>query len=374
MGAQAKRLWSIELIRAFAAILVLAQHVKYVATTKLDIAYLPGTAGFVVPGVDLFFVLSGAMMVKTVERTFGNPGNIPAFAAGRASRLLPILWLFISLKVIAILLFPNLSYEGRLDPIVVAASYLLLPLPWPSVYPIIGVAWTLSHELLFYTFLVVGIARGSRAFWVGMSVWSVVAIVCNYCLPGLPLGNSHYLLRFILNERNIEFLLGGLVFKTTQAFVSRRRLDSRLAASMLILVGLIWFSVAAAIEQQVGSGNVPLLMFYGLPSALLVLAGFQLDKPPPEAGPIGWAVRIARLVGRSSYSIFATQFLALDAIAPLLQVFKREFRVWVDPTVLVMALFVGAVCVGVLVHVLIEQHLNNAVRQRLLKLVNAGSA
>ena len=80
---------SIQALRAIAALLVFWGH-------AINAVHLKGEADF--PhlygpfGVDIFFVISGFVMVYSSERLFGQPGAPITFFARRLARIVPLYW------------------------------------------------------------------------------------------------------------------------------------------------------------------------------------------------------------------------------------------------------------------------------------------
>lgn len=356
------RLKAVELVRALAAILVLAQHVKAIAGDDFAIAFPGGVAGFIVPGVDLFFVLSGAMMVRAYGKDFGIGKRLAAFVGQRASRLLPLLWLLITLKIALLIAFPSLSREDRATWDIVLASYFMLPLPWPAVFPIIGVAWTLAHELIFYIIVGLGIVIGKRAFWIGLAVWAAAAIYANLLAPLNTLAGAHYLVRFILNERNAEFLAGALAYRVGGAILGSRRPTSVLLPVALLVASAAWFTTAAYIDVSRGPGNISLLLGYGLPSALIVLAALVVPDGVLSHPPIARLIAFPRQVGLASYSLFLSHFLTLDAMVLVLLALKIPTNGALS-ILLLCALLAGAIVIALALRRWVESPLISATRR-----------
>ena len=98
-------------------------------------------------GVDIFFVISGAVMaLSTSERTIA-----PAFLVRRIERIAPLYWLVTTAKVGALIAVPA-AFALRLDLAHVLTSYAFIP--WPDqtgeVHPVVYVGWSLVYEVWFY--------------------------------------------------------------------------------------------------------------------------------------------------------------------------------------------------------------------------------
>src|SRR5258705_5378402 len=78
---------SIQALRAIAAILVLLGHASVALREKVAAFPFFPAGPF---GVDIFFVISGFVMVYSSERLFGQPGASMYFFARRLARIVPL--------------------------------------------------------------------------------------------------------------------------------------------------------------------------------------------------------------------------------------------------------------------------------------------
>ena len=144
-GAPGGRLANIQALRAIAVLLVMAVHTQANEARASADAILPGWFYHGVSGVDLFFVISGFIMVWITRDQHGSARSVGRFLFARAARIYPPLWLFTTLAILGFVL------QGTLDKWLaeynVLTSYLLLPDQMP---PVLGISWTLVHELYFY--------------------------------------------------------------------------------------------------------------------------------------------------------------------------------------------------------------------------------
>src|SRR5690348_841715 len=99
----------IQILRAVAAIAVVVSH----AAQNLDrFAIAPNTSHFFVSGaagVDLFFVISGFVMVYASEPLFGSASGAVTFLYHRIVRIVPLYWLATTFYVIVAVLLPGLG-------------------------------------------------------------------------------------------------------------------------------------------------------------------------------------------------------------------------------------------------------------------------
>lgn len=145
-----RQCYGLQYLRALAALMVLTHHAFKFDTFPLNML---GT------GVDLFFVLSGFLMVAITDETT-RPGS---FLLARLRRIVPLYWLLTT--AIVILMWGAVSwrspipfwylsvYTTEVPGRLIAASYAFIPVwnaganrPWP----VLPAGWTLNLEMMFY--------------------------------------------------------------------------------------------------------------------------------------------------------------------------------------------------------------------------------
>ena len=138
---------NIQNLRALAAYAVVAYHclIRFLhPADPLGRSYLDLPSG----GVDLFFVISGFVMVHTTR-----DDETPAwFATKRIARIVPLYWLA-TFVVIALVVVRPWTFSGALlTPDSILASLFFVPHVDANgqAYPILGVGWTLNYEMMFY--------------------------------------------------------------------------------------------------------------------------------------------------------------------------------------------------------------------------------
>ena len=120
-------------------------------------------------GVEVFFMVSGYVICM---RAATHPSG-GAFLFSRIRRLYPMYWIFTSLVVLAFLINPAWRLNNfDASPLSLLQSYLILP-QWR--FPILGVGWTLEHEMIFYAFVALMIVTGVVAFQIPVRFWQQAA-------------------------------------------------------------------------------------------------------------------------------------------------------------------------------------------------------
>jgi exopolysaccharide production protein ExoZ len=145
---------SIQALRAIAALLVFWGHAILTLNPK-EAAEFPRLYGPF--GVDLFFVISGFVMVYSSERLFGRPGAPIKFFARRLARIVPLYW-----AATAILVWFVVPYASTKA---VLGSLFFVP-HLPVEAPLLFVGWTLIFEMFFYVVFAIALSRsGASQSW-----------------------------------------------------------------------------------------------------------------------------------------------------------------------------------------------------------------
>jgi len=129
------RLRSVDGLRALAALAVVAYH------------YWDPWTYYGMLGVELFFVISGFVILMTVER--GR--SLPAFAFARVARLYPAYWLSVAIVGLFLLATHQTGLRSVLWNATMLQRFALRP-------DLIDPYWTLAYELWFYSVIAVIVA------------------------------------------------------------------------------------------------------------------------------------------------------------------------------------------------------------------------
>ncbi len=256
-------------------------------------------------GVDIFFVISGFIILLSGQRWFGCPGGAAAFLARRFRRVVPLYWLFTTLMLAVLVLAPGAAKDTVLNWQQVSASYLFIPFERYDgrVAPILSLGWTLNYEIFFYTVFAAALFMprriGPLAVVTGLALW--VAL-------GAAAGFSATLTRVWSNPIVLEFCFGvllGLVWLRSAARIA----PNPTLAVLLCLAGLVLMTALWTVE------DLPRWLAAGLPAALMVGAMAFLW---PAAPPGSVAGRFAGLMGDSSYALYLSHRFVLRALTLLL--------------------------------------------------------
>lgn len=332
--------------RGLAACLVVLHH----AADTLALQKYGGYSiwgGFFVPfgraGVDFFFVLSGFIMFWIHRTDIGQPESLGRFAWKRAARIYPLYWLVLAALVAIYAARPELGQGHERDPVAILNGVLLFPGDHP---PVVGVAWTLSHELLFYALFATLLVNRSLGVFV-LGTWLLALLIARFFPP------MQYPGSFLLNVKNIEFFLGIAV-----AIAARRVVDRPAALWAAFFVGALMFVGAGILELRTHEfRHSAWTLLYGVGAALMLFALVALERARALAvkGPL------ITLLGDASYAIYLVHFTVLVAV---IKAAKAAGVLGTLPAwVWFLVLAALATSVGCLVHRFVEKSVGRLVER-----------
>ena len=154
----------LELLRLIASLMIILFHAHSIA---LKHARVHGDDFFNAPVwwyscIDLFFTMSGFLMIHMSRNLYGSGHGVKIFAARRASRTPPLYWIYTLLVTVLFLIKPSLSAEGPID----LRTFLCSVLFYPDIRnPVIAIGWTLNYEIFFYCIIALSIFLPFQTGW-----------------------------------------------------------------------------------------------------------------------------------------------------------------------------------------------------------------
>lgn len=331
---------SIQWLRGIAALQVIVYH-AVANMGKYDAHTAAGIALHVTPwGVDLFFVISGFIMVFVTKGHSGSVKDTLFFWERRILRIVPLYWLVTSVKIVAALAAPHLTdYRPTLDHAI--ASYFFIP--WIDAYgramPPLYLGWTLNYEMYFYVVLGFILLLPQRLFMVILGIWAIGSIAL-----GVVSGVSSPILKLMTGPNLLEFLLGAVI---GWLWIKGRVVPARLAVPLLAL------GIALMLGVDLLDIHAHNAVKFGVPSALIVASALSIERH--RVFDFNW--RVPLMLGDASYSLYLSNPFALTAMIVLFSI--DDMYAHVPPGLLAMLEIVVASLVGIMVFRLIEHPLHD---------------
>lgn len=296
----AHRFNSIQTLRGLAALMVVCEHIRFLACGAF--------------GVDIFFCISGFMIMYTTHH------STEGFFRKRLIRIVPFYYLMTLGVYLMLVLFPAMFEQTEASFVKLLKSLLFIPFDMGDgvMQPIVRIGWTVNCEMFFYLLfwlafrishryrgiICVGLllaCSGLGALLSGGNTWMGGSLVGEHGAVSSLLAPVF----FYGNPVMLEFGLGILSYYVVRALytrtkdagmLSRKRIGiPALAASLLLFVGLV------ASTSYVNILGYRRLLYWGVPAMLIIIgflvAGYSLRMP-------GFSVRL----GDISFSLYLIHY------------------------------------------------------------------
>lgn len=349
----------IQAFRGLAALLVLLCHANDIFNRELNQDFLFNIFGFGWAGVDFFFVLSGFIIFYIHKSDIGHPNRYKSFFFKRFIRVYPLYWIILSGKIAASLF---LAYGGDIHQRSlgeIIKAFLLFPQESDIlVTSFVGVSWTLSHEILFYLMFSLLIMLKAKLSIPIIIVW-LIGTFLNF-IGVIELFKESFLLNFLFNERNLEFVLGCL----SAYLVFNYRIKYGI---ILTYLATFLFTLSAILSNYRLFTGVSPVIYFGIPCVLLIVGAVSLEISKSIKVPY-----IFIYIGNSSYSIYLMHGVIISNIVKIISKLKFD-SVSQNPLILnVIGILIAVITIGCgcIVYSYIEKPLLSTLR---LKLATAKS-
>ncbi|WP_382307726.1 acyltransferase family protein [Herbiconiux sp. UC225_62] len=331
----------IQTLRFVAALLVVITHSTFYAGERLDTSIQTWHFGEV--GVDIFFVISGFVMMISTGSLVGRKDGWKFFGMRRLVRIVPMYWIATTVKLATLVALPGAVLHAQLNPGNIALSYLFLPSRNVDgqVEPLLGVGWTLTFEMFFYFIFTVALLLKAKPIWFCGIVLSVFAIGTVFRGDDWPPAAVYF------NPIILYFLVGMVIGQWTQdrSFV-------RLSIWMGYIV-VLWAAIPA-LDGTFSTNDVEKFIRHVGVAALLLAV---VMAEPLLAGRIPGPVIY---MGDASYSLYLFHPLLAPLVPVVLAVVGLKVG-WLSVTLSV----VGVVIAAALIFRFVERPITRVLQARL---------
>ncbi|MEM7329705.1 MAG: acyltransferase [Pseudomonadota bacterium] len=310
-GQRLQQIRSIQALRALAAFAVLMAHLYGVENKHSDgNTVLSASALVGVSGVDLFFVISGFIMVWIAGDLPAGARNAGKFLFARVARIYPVWWLFAG----AMAAYLYITYGTPWDADMVQRlgvngighllkSFLLIP---HDALPVLSVGWTLIHEIYFYLVFALLLLLPQSYRLPAFILWAIVILASISVQLTGSYANSIFSL--VLFPMTLEFLMGGAAAWILKSSQGQWRWPALIGGVVWLIMALILVDFQSADETLPTARTFA----YGPAFALLVYALVAIEQTTRFGTLIPQSlVRI----GDWSYSLYLCHLLVISAVA-----------------------------------------------------------
>ena len=244
-------------------------------------------------GVDVFFVLSGFVLTLSATSAPQHGRQVATkFLSLRMWRIYSGYWPFLIAMCLVNLYF---GFERALDDNIVG-SIFLTDIRLDNL--VLGVSWTLTYELYFYTLFSTLFLLPRAYFRVAAGVYAVAILAFRAMYPD-SVGNLA--LGFVFSPYVLEFFLGALLAH----YWLRGKIPIR--TPLLWLIFLVSFYSGSALFKIAPDNELGRLLTFGVGSGALLLA--LLKTKLFELTVLG---RALVGLGNASYTLYLSHLIFID--------------------------------------------------------------
>ena len=314
---------NIQHLRAFAAINVVLFHVIGTAATYLkNVSAIAFLGGWGANGVDIFFVISGFIMLHTQMKSEKTAVN---FIKSRIIRIVPLYWLATLFIVFLFLMAPSIFRKIDITPLYAFSSlFFVSNIAWS--HPIVDVGWTLELEMMFYVIFAVGLLTHSRK--------SLILFIF-LCLLSIAITFSKIIL--------IEFIFGMML-----AILLNKVKFTHLTGIYVFSIGLL--ILISSLFPFVKQFNGDRLIIWGIPAFFIVFGAIYAPQLKSK---------ILSYIGAASYSIYIVQVITISATYKI----SNKIMPNINSDVLAIFCLLLSVASGCLVYSFVEKPITHLMRR-----------
>lgn len=291
----------LQLLRGLAALMIVFLHLG-VAEARYGSSGWQYLDGFRIgaAGVDIFFVISGFVMILVIKNKLISP---VLFLKKRLSRIYPNYWIYFLIVVLVWLIQPGWVNSSLSGTPAFLSSFLLFPSSGP---PVVSVAWTLEFEIFFYLVF-------TLFLWISpqhlapLLISSFTALV----LVGVIYQPESLLLERLTHPLLLEFSAGVLL---GSVLMFRQIPGTWLTIPVAVLI-FILYQMGFELTQIIPVGiHLERVVNFGVPAVLLVFGFVSLDMKYQVVYP-----DLFIKIGDASYTLYLSHILVISACGKLYQ-------------------------------------------------------
>jgi exopolysaccharide production protein ExoZ len=276
---------SLQAMRGFAATCVMFFHGTQIIQRETGYTYLHNIfmGGFM--GVDIFFVLSGFIIFYTSRPESFDAGT---FLKRRFVRVYPIYWLVTIGLIVIYLMSPSPGQEYKSSFTVILNSFTL----FPQKQYVLGVAWTLTYEIIFYLVFALTCSISIKIFYYTFFAWGIVILATYF----LNIQSSVPALNALINPVILNFSFGCILVYLYKKHRTFRYWQWVATAGIILLAGAwLLYYVVVNNDKTAFTSGISRVYLFGIPSAGLIFGLLYFNQPIPK---------LLVTIGDASYSLY----------------------------------------------------------------------
>jgi len=349
VAGDSQSLVSIQVLRGVAALMVAFAHfhpaLAELTGTDPPIPNFVGGAF----GVDLFFVISGFVILYSSEPLFGRHDGTARFFLKRLVRIVP---LYAAVTIVAALL------SAYADPKLLIASLTFWPFP-PGDVPALAVGWTLNVEMMFYAVFAAALFLVRSRLAVALT--ATAALLGTMALPGGSWTS-------VFGQPLVWEFVFGMALALAYRVGLRLPLSMTIAMLGLALLLYVLSSPAIVLWSMKLPDSQPWIVLprqwsWG-PVATLVVGALALSSTPRPVSGLGvQALAGLVLIGDASYALYLVHYPVYELLGHALT--RLALDPFLYPWTYVAAMGGLALVAAILAHFFFERPLTRHLHQKI---------
>ena len=314
------------------------QVLRFFAAFSVMMVHLP-VFEFGIWGVDIFFVISGFIMMYVTEN------NEKFFLLKRIFRIVPLYWI-LTLGVFALAIFvPDVLNNTTANIVHLIKSLFFIPFDKNGTghFPILFLGWTLNFEVIFYFLFFLSLVFFKENRMIACSIFIIIFLVFNKIFS-----EKNFIFETYANDIFIEFIFGMILFTIWKKY--KNKISTNLSNHFICLAILL---VSIFILNYY---NFSRSVSYGLPS--LILAVYFLFFLNHLKFP-----KILVSLGDASYCIYLLHPYVIQFFYKILEI--NEYDIIIE-LVFTLIIFVIVFIVSLLIYKFIEFPINGSLRKKFI--------
>ena len=314
------------------------QVLRFFAAFSVMMVHLP-VFEFGIWGVDIFFVISGFIMMYVTEN------NEKFFLLKRIFRIVPLYWI-LTLGVFVLAIFiPEVLNNTTANTAHLIKSLFFIPFDKNGTghFPILFLGWTLNFEVIFYFLFSLSLVFFKENRMIACSIFIIIFLVFNKVFS-----EKNFIFETYANDIFIEFIFGMVLFMIWKRY--KNKISTNLTNHFMCLTILL---VSIFILNYY---NFSRSISYGLPS--LILAIYFLFFLNHLKFP-----KILVSLGDASYCIYLLHPYVIQFFYKILEINEYDIIIELFFTLIISII---VFIISLLIYKFIEFPINGSLRKKFI--------
>ncbi len=283
---------SIQVLRAIAALLVVAEHIHFLSCGAF--------------GVDIFFCISGFMIMFTTHRSTDH------FLIKRFLRIAPLYYIMTFFTFFIVSLVPSMFVHttGGIPALIKSLFFIPFDVGQGYIQPLVRIGWTINLEMFFYCIFWISfhISHKYRGFICSFFLLLIVLVgplISSYQLP-IEMYNA---IHFWSDPIILEFVLGIIsydVLRWIYEYVQKHpQKMNRLIGKSCMILSIIMILILVDHRMDWAYTGLTRILVWGIPS-MLIMIGFFIA---------GLSLQMNRwwvMLGNISFSLYMVHYYPIQ--------------------------------------------------------------